>query len=105
MSSLLTHDEAQAHVGQLTGWRLSSDAKSIEKQFTFRNFVEAFAFMTRVALMAEKLNHHPDWTNVYNRVDVRLSSHDVGGLTERDIGLARVMDDAEILPSDNPYDV
>ena len=105
MSKRLSFDNIQAHLHQIPDWTLSDDANSIEKRFTFRNFVEAFAFMTRVALMAEKLDHHPDWTNVYNTVDVRLSTHDAGGLTERDFALAQVMDGAQTLQPDNPFDV
>jgi 4a-hydroxytetrahydrobiopterin dehydratase len=77
---------------ELSGWSLSGDATAIHKRFTFRNFGEAFAFMTRVAMAAEKLDHHPDWSNVYKTVDVKLSTHDAGGLTELDFKLARLMD-------------
>lgn len=75
----------------LEGWTLAADGNAIERNFTFRNFSEAFAFMTRAAMAAEKLDHHPDWTNVYNRVDVTLHTHDAGGLTELDFKLARKM--------------
>ncbi len=75
----------------LEGWTLASDGNSIKRSFTFRNFSEAFAFMTRVAMAAEKLDHHPDWTNVYKTVDVSLSTHDASGLTELDFKLARKM--------------
>lgn len=75
----------------LEGWAIAEDGLSIQRRFTFRNFSEAFAFMTRSALAAEKLDHHPEWTNVYKTVDVRLSTHDVGGLTGLDIELARRM--------------
>jgi 4a-hydroxytetrahydrobiopterin dehydratase len=64
----------------------------ISKEFKFRNFVEAFAFMTAVALEAEKMDHHPDWTNVYNRVAVKLNTHSEGGVTEKDIELAKRME-------------
>ncbi len=74
------------------GWQAAADGKSIEKQFTFANFSEAFAFMTRAALAAEKLDHHPDWSNVYRRVDVRLTTHDSGGVTALDLELAALMD-------------
>lgn len=76
------------------GWRLSEDGKSIEKTFVFVNFTEAMAFMTRIAFHAEARNHHPEWRNVYNRVDVRLTTHDAGGLTGKDLGLAREMEAA-----------
>jgi 4a-hydroxytetrahydrobiopterin dehydratase len=73
---------------ELTGWALDVGGKSISRRFEFRNFSEAFAFMTRAALAAEKLDHHPDWSNVYKTVNVTLSTHDAGGLTELDIDLA-----------------
>src|SRR5690606_40305736 len=82
-------DEALA---SLEGWTLEADGLAISKSFSFRNFSEAFAFMTRCALAAEKLDHHPEWFNVYKRVDVRLSTHDAGGLTALDFDLARRMD-------------
>ncbi len=74
------------------GWQVSYDGKAIEKRFSFASFSEAFAFMTRVALAAEKLNHHPEWSNVYNKVNVSLSTHDSGGVTARDLKLAALMD-------------
>jgi 4a-hydroxytetrahydrobiopterin dehydratase len=76
---------------ELTGWVLDAGGKSMSRKFEFRNFSEAFAFMTRSALAAEKLNHHPDWSNVYKTVNVTLSTHDAGGLTEMDLDLARRM--------------
>ena len=74
-----------------TGWTLAADGLSISRTFTFKNFSEAFAFMTRSALAAEKLDHHPDWSNVYKTVEVKLNTHDAGGLTELDFELARRM--------------
>ena len=76
---------------QLDGWSLDAGGKSMSRKFEFRNFSEAFAFMTRSALAAEKLNHHPDWSNVYKTVNVTLSTHDAGGLTELDVDLAKRM--------------
>ncbi|MBX3569102.1 MAG: 4a-hydroxytetrahydrobiopterin dehydratase [Rhizobiaceae bacterium] len=73
------------------GWTLAADGLSISRTFTFRNFSEAFGFMTRVALAAEKLDHHPDWSNVYRTVEVKLNTHDAGGLTPLDFDLARRM--------------
>ncbi len=73
------------------GWTLAEDGKSISRSFRFADFSQAFAFMTAVALSAEKMDHHPDWTNAYNRVDVTLSSHDIGGLSARDVKLAKRM--------------
>lgn len=84
--------KAMEAVKELSGWMLADDGGAIHKRFTFRNFGEAFAFMTRVAMAAEKLDHHPDWSNVYKTVDVKLSTHDAGGLTELDFRLAKLMD-------------
>lgn len=72
-------------------WTLAEDGNSICRRFEFANFSEAFAFMTRVALAAEKLDHHPDWSNVYKTVDVTLNTHDAGGLTQLDFDLAQRM--------------
>lgn len=74
------------------GWAKSSDGTALEKTFKFTNFVEAFGFMTRAAIHAEKLNHHPEWFNVYNRVEVKLTTHDTGGLSDLDVKLAGAMD-------------
>lgn len=74
------------------GWALAEDGGSISREFRFRDFQQAFGFMTAVALAAERMDHHPDWSNVYNRVTVRLSSHDIGGLSDRDVRLARRID-------------
>lgn len=76
---------------ELPGWALRADGRALVRQFRFRNFAEAFGFMTECALAAEKADHHPEWTNVYSKVDVALTSHDTGGVTERDFRLARVM--------------
>ncbi len=81
---------AQALAG-LEGWSEVDDRDAIAKTFTFKDFNEAFGFMTRVALVAEKADHHPEWRNVYRTVEVVLSTHDAGGLTSRDIDLARAM--------------
>ncbi|HTG63833.1 MAG TPA: 4a-hydroxytetrahydrobiopterin dehydratase [Sphingomicrobium sp.] len=70
------------------GWTTSPDGKALEKSFRFRDFSEAFAFLTRVAMHAEKVDHHPEFTNVWNRVDFRLTTHDAGGITNRDRELA-----------------
>ena len=74
------------------GWAMVDGRDAVKKSFAFKNFVEAFGWMTKVALRAEKLNHHPEWFNVYKRVDAVLSTHDAGGLTELDLKLARAMD-------------
>lgn len=82
---------AKTALDDIGGWTLADDGASIKRRFVFANFSEAFAFMTRAALAAEKLNHHPDWSNVYKTVDVTLSTHDAGGLTELDFALAKAM--------------
>ncbi len=74
------------------GWELSDDGKAITKTFRFRGFRDAMAWMMRAGFEAEQLNHHPEWSNVYNRVEVRLTTHDTGGLTEKDIDLAQRME-------------
>lgn len=85
---------AEAALAQLSGWRAAEGRDAIVKTFRFKGFPEAFAFMTRVALAAEKLDHHPEWFNVYDRVEVTLATHDAGGVTALDVSLARVMDAA-----------
>ncbi|SFP33649.1 4a-hydroxytetrahydrobiopterin dehydratase [Tranquillimonas alkanivorans] len=75
-----------------TGWRMVDGRDAITKTFEFKNFVEAFGWMTRCAIHAEKLNHHPEWSNVYKTVEVTLSTHDADGLTENDVKLAKRMD-------------
>lgn len=74
-----------------TGWTLRADGAAIEKTFVFRNFIEAFGFMTKAALWAEKWNHHPEWSNVYKTVAVTLTTHDTGGLSALDVKLATKM--------------
>jgi len=87
---LLTDAELDERLGSLDGWELVEGR--LHKEFRFADFVEAFGFMTRVALVAERLDHHPDWTNVWNRVEVTISSHDAGGLTARCLALAEACD-------------
>lgn len=74
------------------GWTTSANGVAIERSYRFADFSQAFAFLTRVAMHAEKVDHHPEFTSVWNRVDFRLTSHDRGGVTERDLALARVID-------------
>jgi 4a-hydroxytetrahydrobiopterin dehydratase len=76
----------------LKDWRELPNRDAIQKKFVFKDFSEAFGFMSRVALAAEKADHHPEWFNVYKTVEVTLSTHDAGGLTEKDIALAKIMD-------------
>ena len=83
---------AAARLAHMPGWALAADGLSMARQYVFADFRAAFGFMTQVALAAEKANHHPEWFNVYNRVDVRLTTHDAGGLSERDFALAAVAD-------------
>ena len=92
MAARLASQEIRQELAKLDGWELTASETSIRRQFRFRDFSEAFGFMSRVALAAEKLDHHPDWSNVYNRVEVVLTTHDAGGLTELDFRLAAVMD-------------
>lgn len=92
MADKLTGDARRQALAGLAGWNEADGRDAIAKSFEFRDFNAAFAFMTRVALMAERMDHHPEWFNVYRRVDVVLSSHDVGGVSDRDIRLARFMD-------------
>jgi 4a-hydroxytetrahydrobiopterin dehydratase len=79
-------------LARVSAWTLVEGRDAISRSFKFADFNAAFGFMARAALVAEKLDHHPEWSNVYNRVDVVLSTHDAGGLTERDIKLAEAMD-------------
>jgi len=76
----------------LPEWRKVSGRDAIVRKFAFKDFNAAFAFMTRAALLAEKMDHHPEWFNVYNKVDVTLSTHDAGGVTDKDIAMAKAMD-------------
>ena len=87
----LTAASIEEALGELEGWSSDEDGSGIKKSFKFKNFSSAFAFMTRVAMLAEKMDHHPEWFNVYNRVDVRLSTHDAGGVTILDVEMARKM--------------
>ena len=88
----LSGSELDDMVKNLAGWELK-DGK-LQKSFKFSNFVEAFGFMTKIALEAEKINHHPEWSNVYNTVAVKLSTHDTEGITDYDIKLAKIIDNA-----------
>jgi 4a-hydroxytetrahydrobiopterin dehydratase len=88
----LTDDEIAAALSALPGWALDAQRTGIARSFKFGTFVEAFGFMTKVALLAKKADHHPEWSNVYNRVEIRLSTHDCGGLSKRDMALAAKID-------------
>ena len=92
MTQKLAGEARKAALARLKGWSETSGRDAITRKFVFADFNEAFGFMARAALVAEKLDHHPEWFNVYKTVDVTLSTHDAGGLTERDIKLAEAMD-------------
>jgi 4a-hydroxytetrahydrobiopterin dehydratase len=88
----LTGQERDVALGSLKSWTLSADGLAIEKTIKLKNFVEAWGFMSQVALLAEKLDHHPEWSNVYRTVSIRLTTHDSGGLTQLDFDLAKGID-------------
>lgn len=88
MVERLKPEDRAAGLAALPGWHLCEGREAISKSFKFRDFREAFGFMTQVALVAEKMNHHPEWSNVYRNVDITLSTHDVGGLSALDLKLA-----------------
>jgi 4a-hydroxytetrahydrobiopterin dehydratase len=92
MAEKLSGEARREALARLKGWQEVAGRDAIQRTYDFRNFSEAFGFMARVALVAEKMDHHPEWSNVYKTVDVTLSSHDAGGLTEKDIKLAGAMD-------------
>lgn len=92
MAEKLTGNARKTALAKLAGWSEVKDRDAISRTFAFRDFNEAFGFMTRAALVAEKLDHHPEWFNVYDKVEVTLATHDAGGVTERDIELAAAMD-------------
>jgi 4a-hydroxytetrahydrobiopterin dehydratase len=100
----LSDAERDEALRELADWSWDGEAKAIRRSFRFRDFSEAFGFMTRVALAAEKADHHPDWSNSWNRVDVALSTHSEGGVTRRDVDLARQMNGfASLAPSPSPH--
>mmetsp|Transcript_74066 Transcript_74066/g.160216 ORF Transcript_74066/g.160216 Transcript_74066/m.160216 type:complete len:110 (+) Transcript_74066:1-330(+) len=89
----LSGEQASAALSRLSPlWRLGDGGERLERTFRFNNFCDAFGFMSRVALHAEKADHHPNWSNVYNTVEVKLWTHDAGGLTDKDFALAAAMD-------------
>lgn len=92
MITKLTDTERTNALAALPAWHVVAGRDAIHRAFKFRNFSEAFGFMTRVALAAETADHHPEWSNVWNRVEITLSTHDAGGLTARDIALAKAID-------------
>jgi 4a-hydroxytetrahydrobiopterin dehydratase len=93
----VTRIGAEAALAKLSGWKKAEGGRdAIAKTFTFKDFNAAFGFMSRVALAAEKLDHHPEWFNVWNRVEVTLATHDADGVTERDVKLAQFMDEISV---------
>jgi 4a-hydroxytetrahydrobiopterin dehydratase len=92
MAEKLGGEARKAALAKLTGWSEAQGRDAITKKFVFADFNAAFGFMTRAALVAEKMDHHPEWFNVYKTVEVTLATHDAGGVTERDVKLAQAMD-------------
>lgn len=88
----LTPAEAEAGLGALEGWDFAREGDAMRKVFKFADFSEAWGFMNRVALIAEKSDHHPEWFNVYNIVDITLTTHDAGGLSQRDLAMAKAIE-------------
>lgn len=91
----ISHEELTALLPEILGWSLDAENK-LHKKIEFTDFKQAFAFMTQVALEAESKNHHPEWSNVYNRVEIRLTTHDAGGVTKKDVELARFINQIHI---------
>lgn len=92
MADKLSETDRTAALQRLAGWTYDSGLNALVREFKFKDFSEAFAFMTRVALLAQAADHHPDWSNVYSRVTIHLSTHDAGGVTARDVALAEAID-------------
>ncbi len=92
MPKVLSAEDRKAALARLPSWHLVEGKDAIRRSFAFRDFNEAFGFMARAALVAEKMDHHPDWSNSYRKVDVTLSTHSAGGVTELDVKLAEAMD-------------
>ena len=92
MVEKLNEAERAAALASLPGWQWNEGRDAIARSFRFRDFNQAFGFMARVALLAEKADHHPEWSNVWNKVDILLTTHDAGGLTRRDVDLAAAID-------------
>ncbi len=86
----LRPESMEQHLSKLDQWVFEDE--KLRRNFQFQNFSDAFAFMTQVALLAERMNHHPEWSNVYNKVHIRLTTHDAGGVSTRDLALARAID-------------
>ena len=88
MAKVLSSDDLSKLIDQETlDWKIIEDGKKIKKTFKFKSFIEAFSFMSKIAIYAEKKDHHPEWSNVYNKVEIGLTTHDAGGITEKDVDL------------------
>ena len=88
MAKVLSSDDLSKLIDQeALDWKIIEDGKKIKKTFKFKSFIEAFSFMSRIAIYAEKKDHHPEWSNVYNKVEICLTTHDAGGITEKDVDL------------------
>ena len=88
MAKVLSYDDLSKLIDQETlDWKIIDDGKKIKKTFKFKSFIEAFSFMSKIAIYAEKKDHHPEWSNVYNKVEICLTTHDAGGITEKDVDL------------------
>lgn len=92
MVEKLTENEIFSAISSLKEWKLIGNGGMIEKEWTFKSFSEAFSFMTRVALLAEKVNHHPEWSNVYNHLTIQLRTHECRGISQRDIDFAKAIE-------------
>ena len=92
MVERLNDDERAVTLMTLPEWTPVGEPEGIKRTFSFVNFIEAFGFMAKVAIMAEKADHHPEWSNIYNRVEILLTTHDAGGLSQRDIDMATAID-------------
>ncbi len=92
MANLNKSQDIESFLRKNKGWGNVKGRKAISKSYTFKDFNACFGFMTRVALLAEQMNHHPEWSNVYNKLEVQLTTHDAGGVTEKDLAMAKAMD-------------
>jgi len=92
MATLIARDELDLRLAELDGWTLSAGGIALEKTYSFKGFNSAFGFMTRVAMAAERANHHPQWSNIYNRVTIRWTTHSLGGVSDLDLKLAASCD-------------
>jgi len=92
MAEISSETERTAALQQLAGWSYDGATRALARDFKFKDFSEAFGFMTRVALLAQAADHHPEWSNVYNKVSIRLSTHSAGGVTGKDLALAAAID-------------